>query len=129
MRTKLCRFFVLAIALILAPAIFGQGEKNGFPPDSRMESRQGYPGQSDVVAHRFVSKGTHFECIQVEHHPKESEDRAACQLKFQDGTTRTLEFNETTQAAIDGEVYLECLGDKPTKCVAGLWEGHSTTRQ
>lgn len=113
---------LILIPLTVASVSLGQNNRErGFPPDTRMESRQGYPGDSDVIAHKFVSKATNLMCIEVEHHPKQDDDGAACLLRFQDGTKQTVNFNETTQAPSDGEVYLECLGDKPTKCVVGLY--------
>ncbi|HEV7217456.1 MAG TPA: hypothetical protein VGN39_01185 [Terriglobales bacterium] len=96
-------------------------QDRGFPPESRLTSRQGYSGQEDVIDHKSVSKGTHLLCLQVEHHPKQTDDGAACFLRFQNGDKHTLKFGETMQANSDGEVYLECLGDKPTKCTAGLY--------
>jgi hypothetical protein len=114
----LCGIAVL-IPITLACIAFGQ--EYGFPPDKRIESRQGYPAAADVISHKFVSKGTHMMCMHVQSHPKEGDDGAACLLKFQDGSKKTLNFHETMQAASDGEVYLECLGDKPTKCTVGLY--------
>lgn len=113
---------VVLIPLAISSVSLGQEyKKRGFPPDKRIESRQGYSANTDVIAHRFVPKGTNLMCIQVEHHPKQDDDGAACLLRFQEGSKQTVGFHETTQAPISGEVYLECLGDKPTKCVIGLY--------
>ena len=115
--------FLYAIALLI-PITLGSiafGQQNGFPPDKRIESRQGYPAAADVISHKFVSKGTHMMCMHVQSHPKQGDDGAACLLKFQDGSKKTLDLHETMQAPSDGEVYLECLGDKPTKCAVGLY--------
>lgn len=129
MRMRLLLFYVLVATITMASTLFAQEEKTSSPPESRMETRQGYSGQSDVVAHRFVSKGTLFRCIQVEHHPKDRDDHAACQLRFKDGSEYTLAFNDTTHAEVDGEVSLKCLGDKPTKCVIGMWSVKSLTKK
>ena len=109
----------LSVILVVIASI-GASQTNGFPPDRRIKSHQGYPGQPDVIAHKFVSAGAHLRCIQIESHPKQS-DNAACLLKFQNGEKKTLAFNETMQANNDGEVYLECFGDKPTKCTVGIY--------
>lgn len=98
-----------------------QAEANGFPPESRMESRQGREGQPDVIAHRPVVKGTHFKCLQVESYPKSVEAVAACILRFESGLRTKLDFGQSTAAPEAGEVHLECSGDKPTRCTVGLY--------
>lgn len=110
-----------AVLVLILLAFDALGQANGFPPEKRMQSRQGYPGQADVVAHRLISKGTHLMCMQVESHPKQEDDGAACLVKFKDGSNRTLKFHDTIELKNSSEVSLECLGDKPTKCTVGLF--------
>jgi hypothetical protein len=93
----------------------------GFRPDMQIESRQGHPGKPDVIAHKHVSKGVRVKCIQVEHYPKQVDDGAACVVKFEDGSKQALTFGQVTKAPSDGEMYLECLGDRPTRCTVGVW--------
>lgn len=115
------KLLVLLLLILFTSTGLAQGNKTGFPPEQRMQTRQGFAGERDVIAHKAIAKGTHLQCLQVEHHSNQDNDHAACQLKFQDGTTHTLEFDQITQAPCDGEVYLECLGGKPRKCVVGLY--------
>jgi len=94
----------------------------GFPAPTRMESRQGYPGQADVVSHRRIVKDAHAKCIQVEYNPGDAGDEsAACLLRYDTGEKYRLNFKKSIRFPKDGEVYLECLGNKPTRCVIGLW--------
>ena len=116
--------FSLAISLLLlssAVSLAWPQQSNGFPPSTRIESRQGRPGEPDVISHQHGSKGTRLECIQVEHHPKHVDDGAACILKFEGGDKYSLKHGESMQAPKESEVYLECAGDKPTRCTVGVW--------
>lgn len=121
MRPNLFSVFVLAILLAMVALASGQEvNRRGFPPDKEIESREGYPERADLIAHKHVAKGTHMQCLSVQSHPKHGDDGQACLIKV-DGHTQRLNFHETTQMAADGEVYLECLGDRPTKCVLGFY--------
>jgi len=93
----------------------------GFRPSMRMESRLGYPGHADVITHRHIAKDTHAKCIQVESHPGQADDGAACLLRYDTGEKYRLNFVESLRFPRDGEVYLECSGTKPARCVIGLW--------
>jgi len=42
-------------------------------------------------------------------------------LSISDGSGHTLQFRDELQATNDGEVSLECLGDRPSRCVVGLY--------
>jgi hypothetical protein len=95
--------------------------KRGFPPESRIESSQGQPDRPDVISHKYLSKGIRMKCIQVEHHPKQPDDGAACVAKFEGYAQYTLKFGEVMRAPKDSEVYVECAGDKPTRCTIGVW--------
>jgi len=130
MRTSTVKIFRIAFvstAVLLAPVSFAwqaQPDENppyGYPPDSRMESRFGQPDRADVIAHKHLSKGTHLKCIQVEHNPQRDEGEVACLVKFEEGDKYTLHFGESMKSSKDGEVYLECLGGKPSRCVVGTW--------
>ena len=88
---------------------------------ARIESRQGQPGQPDLISHKHVSKGAHLKCIQVEHNPKHADDGAACIVRFDGGDKKILTFGNTMRIPKDGEVYLECSGDRPTHCAVGIW--------
>ena len=112
---------LVPVALFIGLAYPSGAQMHGFPPESCLDSQQGQPGKSDVIAHRAISKGTGLECIQVESHPKHRDDGAACLLRFADGTKKILRIREQTTATNDGEVYLECPGDKPTRCSVGLY--------
>lgn len=95
----------------------------GHPPDRRVESQQGQPGEGDVIGHKRVEKGTHLDCIDVEHYPKHGrDDGAACLVKFEDGDQHTLPLGQSMVVPKDGEFRLECLGDKPTRCAVGVWQ-------
>jgi hypothetical protein len=107
--------------LILFGALSGLFAQSLVPPKDRIESRQGYPGATDVIAHKVVSKDTHARCTQVEHHPKSDDDGAACLLRLANGGKFVLKFGQTKEIPVDGEIFLECLGDKPTKCSLGLY--------
>ena len=112
---------ILAIPLTLIAQDQQEGPLTGFPPPTRMETRQGYPGQADVVSHRHTLKGSHAKCILVEDHPGQADENAACLLRYDTGDKHRLNFNDSIRFAKDGEIYLECLGNKPTRCVVGLW--------
>jgi hypothetical protein len=118
---KLSASVTISITLLCSPMHLATAQSNGFPPSARLVSRQGWPGEQDVIAHKHISKGTHFKCIQVEHHPKGKDDAAGCLLRFDQGGGQTLPYGKETEAAVDSDVYLECTGDKPTKCTVGLW--------
>jgi hypothetical protein len=123
MRPQYSSILLLALLVSLVSLIArGQEEDphTGFP-HSRLESRQGYPDHADVISHRHVSPETHARCIQVEDHPSQAADSAACLLKYDTGEKYRLNAGKSMQFPKDGEVYLECLGSKPTRCVVGLW--------
>lgn len=107
--------------ICLAQYAHGQYPSKGIPPSQWLQSRQGYPDQPDVIAHAHISKGTHLACTQVEHHPKHENDGAGCMLRFADGDKQTLTFGQQSLAPLDGEVYLECAGDRPTSCTVWWW--------
>lgn len=113
----------LALLLFAGTLVaFAQSPKRvGFPPESRLTSTLGYSGQENVIAHRVVSKSTHAQCIQVEHHPKTENDGAACVLRLPGGERLVIKFNETAEIPTGGEIFLECQGDKPAKCTVGLY--------
>jgi hypothetical protein len=117
---------VLSLALLasLVPLVAQDQEEDphtGFPPSTRMESRQGYPGHADVISHRHIAKDTHAKCISVQYNPDQAGESAACLLRYDTGEKYRLNFKQSIQFVKDGEVYLECLGNKPTRCVIGLW--------
>jgi len=86
-----------------------------------MQSRQGYPDQPDVISHRRVAKNTKVTCIRVQYNPVQGADEtAACLIRFE-GEKRRLKYNETIRLAKNADLYLECLGGRPTECDAGLW--------
>jgi hypothetical protein len=95
--------------------------RTGFPPSTRMETRQGYPDRADIISHRHIAKDTHAKCIQVEDHPGQGTESAACVLRYDTGEKYRLEFYKSMRFAKDGEVYLDCSGNKPVRCVVGLW--------
>jgi len=107
----------------LAQANYRQAEypRTGIPRSQSIESRQGYPNKPDVIAHKHIAKGTHLACSQVEHYPKHVDDGAACVLKFENGEKQTLGFGLESKVPADGEMYLECAGDKPTSCTVWWW--------
>jgi len=101
---------------------FAWQEPTRVPPIiSVVESKQGLPGEPDVISHKHVSKGAHLKCIQLEHYPKRIDDGAACLLKFKPGNKYTLRQGESMEVPKDSDVYLECPGDKPTRCTVGIW--------
>jgi hypothetical protein len=118
----------LSLFVLCTPmAFFGQSQtddhpKYGLPLAGRFSSRQGWPGKSDVIGHKHISKGAGIECSSAEYHPKPiAPTVGACLVKFENGDKKTLASGQTTRAPIDGEVYLECLGDQPTSCEVGVW--------
>jgi len=122
-----CIAFVSTILLSGAISFARQSQQDewpryGFPPESRIESRYGQPGQADVTAHKHVSKDLHLKCIKVEHNPQHDDGAtAACVLKFDGGNKHTLHYGEAIKSPKDGEVYLECLGGRPALCEVGTW--------
>jgi hypothetical protein len=125
---RACCWTMLSLTLLacLVPLIAQDQEEDpltGFPPPTRMESRQGYPGHADVITHRRIVKDAHAKCIQVEYNPDQSSEseNAACLLRYDTGEKYRLNFKKSIRFPKDGEVYLECLGNKPTRCVIGLW--------
>lgn len=74
-----------------------------------------------MVAHKRVAVGTRLKCIQVEHNPQHDQGETACVLRFEGGERYTLHFGETMKSSKNGDVYLECLGGKPSRCVVGTW--------
>lgn len=119
-------YWAFLVFLVFCPPTFSQEQPNaapryGFPPSSRMESRQGQDGQPDVISHRHIPKYTQAKCIQVEHHPKQGDDGAACLLRLDSGEKYKLKYGESVRFSKDDDAFLECLGDKPTRCMIGLW--------
>ena len=122
MRARGLSMLLLAFLVSLVPLIAQDQEEDpltGFPPGTRMESRQGYPGHADVISHRHILKDSHAKCIQVEDRP--GEGSSACLLRYDTGDKYRLNFAKSIRFPKDGEVYLECLGNKPTRCTIGLW--------
>lgn len=115
---------IITFPSVASLAFQPQADKN--PParsarESLMESRQGQPGLPDIVAHRQVTKDTHLKCVKIEHNPKQAGDRPGCLLRFEDGDRRMLSFGEWFRSPKNGELYLECAGDRPTRCTVVLW--------
>jgi len=124
MRAHNATMFSLALLVSLVPLIAQDQEDDpltGFPSSTRMESRQGYPGHADVISHRRVAKDTHAKCIAVQYNPSQVGESAACLLRYDSGEKYQLGFKKSIQFPKDGEIYLECLGNQPTRCVIGLW--------
>jgi hypothetical protein len=93
-----------------------------------LESRQGgWEDKPDGIDHKLASKGTTLVCYAAGSHPKDGDDGCACHLRFADGTEQTLKFKESIQVSKDGDVSLDCVGDKPTRCAVGtLYERRSS---
>jgi hypothetical protein len=124
MKAQFWFFSFLFFSVAIAPTAQAQERESppyGFPPESRLESHQGQPDEPDVIGHRHIAKDVHLKCIQVEHHPKQGDDGAACLLRFEGADKYTLKFGDSMRAPREGEMYLECLGDKPTRCTVGMW--------
>ncbi len=126
MKKSLAFAFVLLMTTALSAFVVAQAtdddydRRQGFPPESRIESSQGQPDTPDAISHKYVSKGTRMKCIQVEHRPKQEDDGAACVARFRGYANYTLKFGEVTRAPKDSELYVECAGDKPTRCTIGV---------
>lgn len=128
MNGRICIFNVAAVIVAFSSmsSLGLQAQPDGEPPhrparESLMQTQQGQPGQVDVIAHRHVAKNTHLKCIQAEHNSKRVADQAGCLLRFEDGDRHILSFGELIKATKDGEVYLECAGDRPTRCIIAVW--------
>jgi hypothetical protein len=126
MRARYWSMLSLTLLVGLVPLIAQDEEEDphtGFPPSTRMESRQGYPDHADVNSHRHMVKDAHAKCISVQDHPGQAGEgeNAACLLRYDTGEKYRLNFKKSIRFPKDGEVYLECLGNKPTRCVIGLW--------
>lgn len=94
-----------------------------------LHSRQGQPGEPDIVDHKQVSKGANLVCYQVESYPKQQgDDGRACLLRFKDGSKHILSFKQSMRMAKDDELFLACLGDKPTLCSVGVWYDSPATQ-
>ena len=124
MRAEYWTMFSLTLLVSLGPLVAQDQEEDphtGFPPSMRMESRQGFTGQADVISHRHVVKDIHAKCISVQYNPDQASESAACLLRYDTGEKYRLNFKKSMRFPMDGEVYLECLGNKPTRCAIGLW--------
>src|SRR5262249_1920218 len=101
--------------------IVGQETEPATILSSQFESRQGRHGKPDVIAHKYVPKGASLRCVLSERYPDHPDEPAGCVVTFKSGEKVTLPPGERTKAPEDGEVYLECLGHKPTRCVVRVW--------
>jgi hypothetical protein len=115
--------FSAGLCVCVGQSQYPQAEypSSGVPRSQWLESHQGYSDRPDVIAHKRILKGSHLACTQLEHHPKHVNDGSACVLKFENGDKQTLPIQLETRAPADGEVYLECAGDKPTSCTIWWW--------
>lgn len=117
---------VLLITFSASLRLVSQGKQddpNLFPPKIRMESRQGFQDQRDVVSHHHIAQNTYAKCISVQYNPEQERgaERAACILRYDTGEKYKLDFNEGMRFSKAGEIYLQCLGNKPIRCVVGFW--------
>lgn len=113
---------ICVLALGGAQSVYGQDAPANDPFRPFLESKQGQPGKPDVIDHGRALKGVHLRCTQVESNPRQGNDSRACILRFEGTDAITLGFGRSLQVPKDGEGYLECLGDKPTRCTLGIWE-------
>ena len=108
-----------SLLCLYAPMALGQLAHNPWSPFLR--SVQGQHDKRDVVDHKRVSQGANLVCYSIESHPRQGDDGKACLLKFVDAGTHVLSFKDSIKVTKDDEVYLECLGDRPTTCQVGIW--------
>lgn len=105
--------------LVLLTGISVAGQTTTKPrPSSFIESRQGNdPEGPDVIGHRTVFHGDTVFCMLVSVYDESQVSSTACVIRFGDGPKHTLAFNESMPVTEDSEIYLECAGDKPRRCV------------
>lgn len=101
--------------MLLAAGLSGQTKPR---PTSFIETRQGnQPDSADVIGHGTVFKADTLQCTLAEVYDQSHSSSTACMIRFGDGPAQKLAFNESMPAPQDGEVYLECAGDKPRRCM------------
>jgi hypothetical protein len=112
--------YAATLSSLVALAASGQVKVTEEPSRPFLESHQGrWEGKADVIDHKRVWKGATLVCYAVESYPKNGDDGRACHLRFADHTEQTLRFKESIQVSSEQEVFLDCLGDKPTDCRVG----------
>jgi hypothetical protein len=70
-----------------------------------------------MIGHGKVSQGDTMMCMLVEVYDESHQSSTACMIRLGDGPKHTLTFNESTPAPQDSDIYLECAGDKPRRCM------------
>jgi hypothetical protein len=116
LKTRLC---VLISFLVLCgtASVAGQADTKPVPRASFLESRQGHhPYGPDLIDHAAVSKDATLHCDLVEVYDDTHKASTACIIKFGDGEKYALTFGQVMRSPQEGELYLECLGDKPRRC-------------
>jgi hypothetical protein len=84
----------------------------------RIETRQGtYLGGSDVMGHGSVSKADSLKCMLVEVVDETHTSSTSCVLRFAKHGNYTLAGGQSLQSPVQGELHLECSGDKPRRCI------------
>ena len=110
--------------LLLLTAISLAGQTQTKPrPTSFIESREGnHPDGPDMIGHRTISQGDTVLCTLVEVYDESHQSSTSCVIRFGDGPKHTLAFNESMPVPQDSEVYLECAGDKPRRCLVQVFK-------
>jgi hypothetical protein len=113
------RLYISIPFLVLygAASVAGQTDSKPVPRTSFLESRQGnHPYGPDVIDHTSVSKGATLHCDMVEVYDETHKASTACVIRIGGGDKYTLTFGQVMRSPQEGELYLECLGDKPRRC-------------
>jgi len=117
-------YFSMPIALlVVCGGAFLAGQDEAKPPrhTSLIESRQGhYPSGPDVIGHAPVLKGDTVRCVLVGVYDETHSSSTSCVLKLANHGEYTLAQGQSMQSPEQGELFLECSGDKPRRCIAQL---------
>jgi hypothetical protein len=118
---------ILFLALVLSfvmrspGSAAGQGDSKTDQRTFLIETRQGnYPGGPEVTGHRPVSKGDSLKCVLVAVYDEAHSSSTSCVLKLAKHGDYTLAGGQSMQSPAQGELYLECSGDKPRRCIVQL---------
>jgi len=113
-------FLALALSLSMRSpeSVLEQDDSKTIQPTFRIETRQGnYHGNSDVTGHGPVSKGDSLKCVLVGVYDETHSSSTSCVLRFAKHGDYTLAGGKSLQSPEQGELYLECSGDKPRRCI------------
>lgn len=121
MKTYFFALFLLPFLyrLCCAAALPGQDEPRPARHTSFIESRQGnHPDEPDIIGHASVSRSDSLMCMLVGVYDETHQASTACVVEFRDKNAKyTLTSGQSMQSPADGELFLECAGQVPRRCM------------